>query len=108
MNERADTEFGPPTASDLRCEAERRLRDKMVAPPKGMADVDVRELLHELQVDQIELEMQGEELQRAHAEAREAAEKYYDLFDFAPVGYFLWDHGRGSWKSTWPGPPCWA
>ena len=46
-----------------------------------------------MQVDQIELEMQGEELQRAHAEAREAAEKYYDLFDFAPVGYFLWDHG---------------
>ena len=41
---------------------------------------------------QIELEMQNEELQRARAEAEEASEKYYDLFDFAPVGYFLWDH----------------
>ena len=41
---------------------------------------------------QIELEMQNEELQRAQAAAEEASEKYCDLFDFAPVGYFLWDH----------------
>ena len=51
-----------------------------------------RALVHELQVHQIELEMQNEELQRAQAAAEEASEKYYDLFDFAPVGYFLWDH----------------
>ena len=49
-------------------------------------------LVHELQVHQIELEMQNEELQRARTAAEEASEKYYDLFDFAPVGYFLWDH----------------
>ncbi len=36
--------------------------------------------------------MQNEELQRAQAAAQEASEKYGDLFDFAPVGYFLWDH----------------
>ena len=41
---------------------------------------------------QIELEMQNEELQRTQAAAEEASEKYGDLFDFAPVGYFLWDH----------------
>ena len=56
-----------------------------------MAEVDVRALVHELQVHQIELEMQNEELQRAQAAAEEASEKYHDLFDFAPVGYFLWD-----------------
>ena len=56
------------------------------------AEADARALVHELQVHQIELEMQNEELQRAQAAAQEASEKYYDLFDFAPVGYFLWDH----------------
>ena len=36
--------------------------------------------------------MQNEELQRAHDAAQAASEEYYELFDFAPVGYFLWDH----------------
>jgi PAS domain S-box-containing protein len=56
-----------------------------------MAEVDVRAVLHELQVHQIELEMQNEELQRAGAVASEASDKYQDLFDFAPIGYFLFD-----------------
>jgi len=56
-----------------------------------VSEADARALIHELQVHQIELEMQNEELQRAQAAAEEASEKYHDLFDFAPVGYFLWD-----------------
>ena len=32
-----------------------------------------------------------EVLQHAYVAAQEASENYYDLFDFAPVGYFLWD-----------------
>jgi PAS domain S-box-containing protein len=54
-----------------------------------VADADVRALVHELQVCQIELEMQNEELARAHVAAKELAEKYHELFDFAPTGYFL-------------------
>ena len=57
-----------------------------------MSETDARALVHELQVHQIELEMQNEELQRAQAAAEEASERYGDLFDFAPVAYFLWDH----------------
>ena len=57
-----------------------------------MSEADARTLLHELQVHQVELEIQNEELQRAQAVAQEASEKYSDLFDFAPVAYFLWDH----------------
>ncbi|MGA2030872.1 MAG: ATP-binding protein [Thermoguttaceae bacterium] len=79
-------------ADELRRKAERQLRRSK--PTEGMADADVRALVHELQVHQIELEMQNEELRRAQAEAREASEKYQDLFDFAPIGYFLWD-GKG-------------
>ena len=62
MNDNEHADSGPPTASDLRREAERRLRDKHTNPVEGMAEVDVRALLHELQVHQIELEMQNEEL----------------------------------------------
>jgi PAS domain S-box-containing protein len=92
MNEHPQSAARPLQATDLRREAEQRLLDKNVATVESMAEVDVRALLHELQVHQIELEMQNEELQRAQFAAEEASEKYHDLFDFGPIGYFLWDH----------------
>jgi PAS domain S-box-containing protein len=49
---------------------------------------DVKKLIEHLQVHQIELEMQNEELRRAQLELEEARDKYSDLYDFAPVGYF--------------------
>ena len=78
-----------PDAGKLRREAERRLRNKKAASAGAMAEVDARALVHELQVHQVELEMQNEELLCAQAAAREVSDKYQDLFDFAPIGYFL-------------------
>ena len=56
---------------------------------------DLHKLIHELGVHQIELEMQNEELVRANEEAEAARkqaidvkEKYIELYDFAPTGYF--------------------
>ena len=45
-------------------------------------------LIHKLEVHQIELEMQNEELVLAKEQAAIAAEKYTELYDFAPSGYF--------------------
>jgi PAS domain S-box-containing protein len=48
---------------------------------------DIQALVHELQVHQIELEMQNDEMYRAHAELASAMDSYTELYDFAPVGY---------------------
>jgi PAS domain S-box-containing protein len=81
----------PDNFADLHRRAEEKARaveaqTRETPPPKKAGS-----LLHELQVHQIELEMQNEELVRIQVELQEVSDKYQDLFDFAPVGYFLWD-----------------
>lgn len=44
-------------------------------------------LMHELLVHKVELEMQIEELRRAHDAMEATRDRYLDLYDFAPVGY---------------------
>ena len=55
------------------------------------SDADRERLLHELEVHQIELEMQNEELQRAHASLELGLKHYFELFDLAPIGYLRLD-----------------
>jgi PAS domain S-box-containing protein len=75
--------------SVLRQEAEKKLKRKSSNPIAQLPESDVLKLLHELQVHQIELEMQSLELKRANLRAAElATEKYVELYDFAPSGYF--------------------
>ncbi len=48
---------------------------------------EIQQMFHELRVHQIELEMQNEELRRAHAEVESSRMRLADLYDYAPVGY---------------------
>ncbi len=73
----------------------RMLRDdaeeQLTHSPKrssGMDGQTPEQLLHELEVHQIELEIQAEELRMAHIAVVESRDKYLDLYEFAPVSYF--------------------
>ena len=76
--------------SELRKRAEEKLKS-IIIRPEAMSDKETRQLVHELQVHQIELEMQNEELRKSQSELEESRSKYSDLYDFAPVGYFTFD-----------------
>lgn len=78
----------------LRKNAEKKLNEtqKNLAGTDMDLETDVKRLVHELQVHQIELEMQNEELHHANERAEIALKKYTMMYDFAPMGYFTLDH----------------
>jgi PAS domain-containing protein len=75
----------------LRLKAEQQLQENQVKLDRPATETEVKRLLHELQVHQIELEMQNEELHQANETAEAALKKYTMLYDFAPMGYFTLD-----------------
>lgn len=85
MNETPNNDF-----SDLRKKAEEKLR-RLPKILKRMTPEDILDIMHELHVYQIELEMQNEELIEAQQRIEQSYEKYSDLFDLAPIAYFIFD-----------------
>ncbi len=76
------------TEPDLRHRAQRRLREQRAAKPPVAKPADPQRTMQELQIHQIELELQHEELKLTKAEVDVGLEKYTELYEFAPVGYF--------------------
>ena len=59
---------------------------------RDLSNEDVKVLLNELQVYQLELEMQNDELKASYLTIDRERTKFIGLFDLAPVGYFILDY----------------
>jgi signal transduction histidine kinase len=78
---------GDPKRDLLRKKAERILSQKEDSFRK-MPVEDIKRVIHELDVYQVELDMQNDELRKAQGEIEQSRAKYVGLYDFSPVGYF--------------------
>lgn len=75
---------------NIRKKAEDLLNDK----PFNVRDFsvnDIEQILHELHVHQIELELQNDELRSAQLELEISRNKYFNLFNMAPVAFLSLD-----------------
>jgi PAS domain S-box-containing protein len=71
----------------LRAQAERIVATTKAVPPRLPAE----QIVHELQVHQVELDLQIEELRRAEIELEVLRDRYLALYEEAPVGYITLD-----------------
>ncbi len=78
-------------AAELRRHAEEWLQTKKSDFNPPCSEEATQRLVHELEVHKIELELQNAELRHVRDEVENSLEKYCDLFDFAPMGYFTLD-----------------
>ncbi len=81
---------------NLRWQAEEIARGKTPQLSENLETLlpeEQRQLIHELQVHQIELEMQNESLHRTQEELESSRVRYFNLYDLTPVGYFTLSEG---------------
>lgn len=78
----------PSITTVLRQKVEALLNNRPLKEAGHLSEAETMRLLHELEVHQVELEIQNEELNMARAAAQNVAQKYAELYDFAPSGYF--------------------
>lgn len=88
------------TNNDEQRERVARLRERAeeVARAKGVPPLDeidatprevLQKMIHELHVHEFELTMQNDELRRVQIELDAVRARYFDLYNLAPVGYFV-------------------
>ncbi|MFP4543848.1 MAG: ATP-binding protein [Candidatus Kapaibacterium sp.] len=75
---------------NLRKKAETTLSEKRL-DAQDLSYDDARQMIHELQVQQLELELQNEELVRTQMELESSRKRLSELYNFAPVGYISLD-----------------
>jgi PAS domain S-box-containing protein len=83
----------------LRLRAEETLQGKPDETGELSGEADQR-LIQELQIHQIELEMQNEALRQTQADLEAARDRYFDLFELAPVGYLMLSKQGGIFEAN--------
>jgi len=76
--------------ANLRQQAEKIVmesKEQSLENLKAMAPENIRDMLYELQIHQVELEMQNVELARVQNQLSASQMRYFKLYDLAPVGY---------------------
>lgn len=79
------------TTTDFRRRAEDWWHINIAGNSSPKTREEVLKLVHELEVHQIELESQNAELRRIQEELAASRNRYAELYEFAPVGYFTFD-----------------
>ncbi len=74
----------------LRQRAEASVKNEHADVSK-LSELEIKNLIHNLEVHRIELEMQNDELKAANKEKDAARKRHADLFEFAPAGYVVMD-----------------
>jgi two-component system, cell cycle sensor histidine kinase and response regulator CckA len=87
MEDKGEIDETGSSDSALRGAAEENLGKSQDASPE-LADKTSEAIIHSLEVHEIEQEMQDEELKSVQSALDRSKDKYQDLYDFAPVGYF--------------------
>lgn len=87
QNETLVDKNGSGNAQDLRQKAEAKLLAWTELQPKVVNPENIRLLVHELRMHQLELEIQNEELRLSQEDLAASQAGYMDLYEFAPVGY---------------------
>lgn len=82
-----------PKKSELRKKAEEMLAGR-ATDVSSMSREELARLVHELEVRQIELHIQKEELEEKQQRLEEAHDRYADLYNLAPSGYFYLSIGE--------------
>jgi PAS domain S-box-containing protein len=78
------------SAAEMRRQAE-HIANQSTDDPEAYTQEDMRTLIHDLRVHQIELEMQNDELKRMQQKVETLRQEYFELYDLAPIGYITMD-----------------
>lgn len=78
-----------PNRQQSRSVTEKQVAGSSVPRPGAISSLSGEELLHELQAQQIELEIQNESLRKAQTALEESRDRFVEFFEFSPVGHLI-------------------